>query len=450
MAIDFAPSLKQDQLFKAFGNEKTTQVLYGGAASGGKSYGLCALVVMKCLECPGIRVLIGREELKNLKATTVKTLFKLLAEWNFEKDKHFNYNQVEGEIRFYNGSTILTKQLKYEPSDPEVNSLGSLELTFAVIDEAPEVVEKVVDILHSRCGRWLNDKYNIKPMLFMTCNPSRGHCYNNFYKPYNKKKLKANRMFIPATIDDNDKMPKGYKQHLLDTLDFNDRQRLVHGKWEFDSDPNALVKFPNIDKAYDYLKPNVFTGEAYLTCDIAFTSDKCLLVRWVGLDVVEIIEVDKENEKPEEVIKALMIKHSIPKANVCYDATGAGLYLKNYLKGSYIFHSGAKPIVKGSSKKKKAQEQKEFEHLKTQCYYLLAEEIMKDDSKFRIFDDFFREELIEEVLCIKTLPKEKLDSQIKMIKKDEIKKLIGRSPDILDALAMRFVYEIKTKYKRNF
>ncbi len=447
MAIDFAPSIKQDRLFKAFHDEKTTQVLYGGAASGGKSYGLCALVVMKCLECPGIRVLMGREELKNLKATTVKTLFKLLAEWKFEKDKHYKYNQTEGVLTFYNGSEILLKQLKYEPSDPECNWLGSLEITFACVDEAPEVVEKVIDILHSRCGRWLNDEYKIKPMLLMTCNPSRGHCYSNFYKPSLKGKLKKNRMFIPATIDDNDRMPKGYKQHLLDTLDYNDRQRLVHGKWEFDSDPNALVKFSNIDKAYDYIKPQVFTGQPYLTCDIAFLSDKCLLVRWVGLCIVEIIEIDKEKEKPEEIIKALMIKHSIPKANVCYDATGAGLYLKNYLKGSYIFHSGAKPITK---KKKDKAGEKEFEHLKTQVYYMLSQEIMKDDSAFKIFDSFFREELIEEVLCIKTLPKEKLESVIKMIKKDEIKKLIGRSPDILDAIAMRFVYEIKVKYKRNF
>ncbi len=443
MPIDFAPSLKQDRLFKAFDDETTTQVLYGGAASGGKSYGLCALVVMKCLQCPGIRVLIGREELKNLKATTLKTLFKLLAEWNFEKDVHFSYNQVEGEIRFYNGSTILTKQLKYEPSDPEVNSLGSLELTFAVIDEAPEVVEKVIDILHSRCGRWLNDKYKIKPMLLMSCNPSRGHCYNNFYKPSIKGTLKPNRMFIPATIDDNDKMPKGYKEHLLTTLDYNDRQRLVYGKWEFDSDPNALVKFDNINSVYDYDKPNEFTGEKFLTCDIAFTSDKCVVILWSGFDIVEIRELDKTKERPEDVIKEMKIKHKVKNANVAYDATGAGMYLKNYLPGAYVFHSGAKPI----GRKKQF---KEFEHLKTQCYYLFAMEIMKEDSAIRIFDDTLKEELIDECLQIKTLLKEKLDAQIKMIKKDEIKKFIGRSPDILDAIVMRMVWTVKTVYQRNF
>ena len=37
-----------------------------------------------------------------------------------------------------------------------------------------------------------------------------------------------------------------------------------------------------------------------------------------------------------------------------------------------------------------------------------------------------------------------------MIKKDQIKKNIGRSPDILDALAIRFVWEIKGGFRKQF
>ena len=143
-----------------------------------------------------------------------------------------------------------------------------------------------------------------------------------------------------------------------------------------------------------------------------------------------------------------MIKHSIPKRNVAYDATGAGNYLKNYLPGSYAFHSGAKAIMRVS--KKKANESKEFEHLKTQCYYLLAQEIMSDNSRFMIFDNHFKDQIIEEILCIKTLPKDKIDSIIKMVPKSDIVKILGHSPDILDAIAMRMVWEVKQKYKRNF
>jgi hypothetical protein len=430
------------KLFDAFEDEETTQVLYGGAASGGKSYGLMALVTIKCLQFPGIRVLVGREELINLRRTTLKTLFKILAQWGLKKDMHFKYNQKTEEITFFNGSIIMLRQLKYEPSDPDVDSLGSLEITFAVIDEAPEVVEKVVNVLHSRCGRWENHKYKIKPMLFMTCNPSRGFCYSNFYRPSIKNKLKNFRKFIPATIDDNNAPGfKDYKKHLLTTLDFNDKQRLVFGKWEFDNDPNALIKFDNITRAYDFDKPSTLEGEGFITADIAFTSDKCILIRWAGFQVAEIREVLKDKERPEDVINKMKAEYNIRNKNICYDATGSGMYLKNYLPNSYVFHSGAKPIGK---------KQKEFEHLKTQCYYLLSELIMDEDSTFRIYDDNLKEELEEELLQIKTVPKEKMDDVIKMIKKDDIKKAIGRSPDILDALAMRMVYTVKTTYKRNF
>jgi len=442
MEINFEPSVKQMQLFESFDDKEVTEVLYGGAASGGKSYGLMALATIKALQYDGIKILVGREELKNLKETTLNTLFeKVFPDFGIKKDFHFNYNQTSGIITFFNGSSIIARPLKYEPSDPNVNSLGSLEITFAIIDEAPEVVEKVIKILHSRCGRWLNKQYKIKPMLFMTCNPSRGYCYNEFYRPAQKNELKSYRKFIPATIDDNKFMGDEYKKHLLTTLDFNDKQRLLYGKWEFDNDPNALIKFDNINAAYDYDKPTKLEGDKFITADIAFTSDKCILIRWVGMAVVEIREVIKDKERPEDVINQMKKEHGVRNSNIAYDATGAGMYLKNYLPNSYIFHSGGKPV---------GGKIKEFEHLKTQCYFLLANEIMKTDSSFRIFDTKLKEELIDEVLQIKTLPKEKIDAQIKMIKKDDIKKTIGRSPDILDALAMRFVYTVKTKYKRNF
>lgn len=443
MAIDFAPSLKQDQLFKAWDDEETTQVLYGGAAGGGKSYGLCALFVLKALKFPGTRYLLGREELINLKRTTLKTLYKVFKDFKLVSGTHYNYNQTSGEILFFNGSMILLMHLKYEPSDPDCDFLGGLELTAAGIDEMPEVAEKVVTVLHSRCGRWLNEKYKIKPMLYGTCNPSRGFVFDKFYKPFTKGMLAYFRKFIPATIIDNAHLTEAYAKHLETTLSGNDKRRLLQGKWEFDSDPNSLVKFSNINGAYDYDKPAEFRGTKYLTCDIAFTSDKCIIILWSGFDVIKIRVVIKDKEKPEEVIKKMKAEHKIKNANVAYDATGAGMYLKNYLPGAYVFHSGAKPI----GRKKQV---KEFEHLKTQCYYLLAMEIMKEDSAFRIFDDNLKEELVDEVLQIKTLPKEKMDGVVKMIKKDEIKKLIGRSPDILDALAMRFVWTVKTVYKRNF
>lgn len=438
MNINFEPNKKQFQMFEAFDAPEVTEVLYGGAASGGKSYGLAALHITKSLQYKGIRSLIGRHELKNLKQTTLQSFFKVCAAWGLKSEVHFNYNKTEGIITFFNGSQILLRGLPFLPSDPHCEYLGSLELTFASIDEAGETHQKVKEVLHSRCGRWLNEHFGIKPMLYLYSNPARNYLFRQFYQPSKNGTLASNRMFIQALITDHDKKfkdfdPQAYAEHLRKTLSFADYQRLVLGKWEFDDDPNALTTFAAINKAFDHVKKEQDSSKAYITADIAFESDKCVVCVWSGLAVVKIVVVEK-NEKPEEIITKLAQEYSVPKSSIVYDATGAGNYLKNYLQGAYAFHSGAKPL-KGEK----------YEHLKTQCYFYLAKAF--NEETIQIFDTVYQDEIVDECLQIKTIPKEKLESKVKMIKKEQIKKVIGRSPDILDALSMRFVFEIKGKFQ---
>jgi len=438
MNINFEPNKKQFELLSAFDAPEITEALYGGAASGGKSYGLSAMHIIKSFEYPGIRSLIGRKELKNLKATTLQSFFKVANDWKLKKDKHYEYNKSESVITFLNGSQILLRALPYLPNDPNCEYLGSLELTFASIDESGEVDQKVSSVLHSRCGRWLNEKFKIDPMLFHYSNPSRNHLFRNFYAASKNGTIAKNRLFIPALITDHQKKykdfdPVKYAEHLRQTLSFADYQRLVLGKWEFDDDPNALTTFAAINQSFDYVKGSNDSGKRYITADIAFESDRCVFIVWEGLDVLKIVDHDK-TKPPEEGIFELQQEYSVPKSNIIYDATGAGMYLKNMLQGAYAFHSGAKPL-KGEK----------YEHLKTQCYFYLAEAFNK--GTIRIFDNRYQDEIVDECLQIKTIPKEKIESKVRMIKKDEIKKYIGRSPDILDALAMRFVYEIKGKFQ---
>ncbi|MGF7230041.1 MAG: phage portal protein, partial [Arachidicoccus sp.] len=62
-------SIKQTRAIDFLQDNSTQEVLYGGAAGGGKSVLGCFWILKSSLKYPGTRWLIGRSELVNLKKT---------------------------------------------------------------------------------------------------------------------------------------------------------------------------------------------------------------------------------------------------------------------------------------------------------------------------------------------------------------------------------------------
>src|SRR5438128_10211672 len=141
---------KQSRALRFLEDKTTTEVYYGGAAGGGKSVLGCYWLLKNCFKYKGSRWLMGRSELKNLKKTTLNSFFEVAKAQGLKADVHYKLNQQESTINFPNGSQILMADLYAYPSDPEFDSLGSLEITGAFIDEAPQVSEKAKNIVKSR------------------------------------------------------------------------------------------------------------------------------------------------------------------------------------------------------------------------------------------------------------------------------------------------------------
>ena len=282
MTIDFTPSKKQDEVFELFKDKTTTEILFGGGVGSAKSYLLAAIAIIYCLLNKGIRVGLARNELTTLKKTTVVTFFEVFGNWGLEKDTHYNYNSIEGSITFFNGSTIVFQELRYLPSDPDYTRLGGLLLTFGLIDEAGECEEKGKEIFQSRCGRWLNDEHKIKPMLLMTCNPSRNFLFKDFFQAVKEGTISKHRAFVNATVYDNPFISSQYIDNLKQILSYNEIQRLLNGDWEYDGDPNSLLNFEDIKNLYDTTIQQENPNTRYISADIAFTSDNCVVLVWEG------------------------------------------------------------------------------------------------------------------------------------------------------------------------
>jgi len=163
-------SPKQREAYSYLKDNRRTEILYGGAAGGGKSWLGCLWLLMCCLKYPGSRWLMGRAVAKTLKETTLNSFFDVCTFLGLKSGSDYIYNGQAGTIQI-GQSVILLKDLFAYPSDPNFDDLGSLEITGAFIDEANQVTAKAKAIVSSRI-RYKLDEFGIIPKLLMTCNPA--------------------------------------------------------------------------------------------------------------------------------------------------------------------------------------------------------------------------------------------------------------------------------------
>jgi PBSX family phage terminase large subunit len=434
LTIDAKFTYTQEQAIEYLFDKQTTEILFGGAAGGGKSWVGCAWIIIVCLKYAGTRYLMGRSKLDALKKTTLNTFFEVCQHWNIIADKHYNFNASTNIIKFYNGSEIILKDLFLYPSDRNFDSLGSLEITGAFIDEANQITEKAKNIVASRL-RYKLDKYNIIPKLLMTCNPAKNWVYTQYYKPAKDGTIKKHRRFIQSLVDDNEYISKFYKTQ-LETLDELSKQRLLLGNWEYDVSDDSLCNYDAIVRLFDQ---QGIDGEKYITCDVArFGNDKTIIMLWKGLHITKVITLLKSaiNDVVEQ-IKQIQQQEQVKLSNIIVDEDGVGGGVKDYLR-CRGFVNNSRPIKKEN-----------YQNLKTQCYYKLASMINTAQIGISMNDVNIKQTMIEELEQIRSKDQDK-DNKLQIVPKETVKAILGRSPDYADAMAMRMYYEIDTSYGRYY
>ena len=451
---------KQVIASKYLGDDHTEEVLFGGGAGGGKSAYGALWLLDRCTKLPGTRWLMGRSRLKTLKDTTLVSFFDVCTKLKIPST-YYNYNQQKSVITFLNGSEILLKDLFSYPSDPNFDELGSLEITGAFIDEVNQISVKARNIVKSRIRYKLNDftcygeategldvmEYDenqepckwmdskgrtlpgLVPKSLYTCNPAKNWVYSDFYKPSRDNELPTKRKFIQALLLDNKHISGHYRESLLG-LDEVSKQRLLYGNWEYDDDPTKLVNYDSIIDTFT--NSQVEKGTTYITADIArLGSDKAVIMVWEGWRVIHIKEFAKSriNEIQEE-IEDLIKTFNVPYSRIIADEDGVGGGLIDYMKG-------IKGFVNGS----KALNDENYMNLKSQCYYKLSKRINDGGLYIAKHTPSQKTAIIEELEQVKSY-KIDSDSKLRVMPKDKVKELLGRSPDYSDTLMMRAWFDL--------
>lgn len=424
---------KQGEALTYLTDNTTNLFWYGGAAWWGKTFLGCGRLNMMCIAYPWSRWFIARDQLKRLKQSTLMTLLSDVHPLNgIVPDKHFVYKQQDSLIQYYNWSIIFLLDASRMPSDPMYQRFGSIEVCWWLIDEAAEVKKLAVDILLSRC-RYKLVEFGLIPKVFCVFNPDKWRVYSTFYKPHRDWMLPEHTNFVPALATDNPSLSPEYLKS-LGKLPEAQRQRLRYGNFDYDDTPWRLFDY---DALYDMRTNPITNGTKYIICDPArLGEDEAVIMVFNGREEIETVvyKVSLITELATR-IQQLSQQYKIPMRQTLVDADGVGWWLVDILKCK-PFHNGASPVQ--TKEEKRIELKPNFENLKTQCVFALSEHY----TKIRFNTEKYKELIIEELDVVVEIDIDK-DGKCKIIKKQDIKEKLWRSPNYLDVLLMRCWFELE-------
>ena len=198
------------------------EVLWGGAAGGGKSYWLL-MCASQYAESRDSHSLILRRTYPELEGTLIpdsKQMFQ----------GHASYNEVKKKWTFPSGSTISFGHIQ---NDDDKHKYQSASFQTICFDEASSFTKDQYLYMMSRLRR---NKYNNVPVrIRCASNPGGiGHEWlkERFVDTSNEIADWKSKIFIPARLEDNPHIDQvTYRENLME-LDHVTRAQLLHGDWE--------------------------------------------------------------------------------------------------------------------------------------------------------------------------------------------------------------------------
>lgn len=458
-------SQKQKQLLELINDPTINELLIGGSAGGGKTFTVCLAIVLLAKQYPGARFFVGRKTLKSLKQSTINSLLTKVHPMLGIDEEDFAFHAGDMTLDYINGSKLIFGELEKTPTDPDFARLGSLEIDLAFIEEAGEISLEAKNAIKSRVGRGImNTNYGIPGKIILSCNPSNNFLKEEYYRPYKKlgaggfqkwkigtvevngERMDSFRAFLRASVYDNPFMPQSYIDNLK-SLPEKQRRRLLDGDWDYADEEDSLFKSGLLEKAITYDRPEPNLANSWIGVDV---SDKgndrtvfTLIINGVAItQKLSSVQMNWEqtSEKPisrliaDELINFAMANGFTQQyaSHITVECNGVGAALRDMLKerGWYLTEYTA------------------THKTRSEGYYDLM--LAMDSGELKILDGMNGLDDLERELSAHTYTMREQAPDI--IKKEKIKMVIGRSPDLADSLMIAWwgkQYQSSRNPKRN-
>lgn len=385
-----------EYIFKRF--DEDLAIACCGVGSG-KSAGLAIWLVMQCCKKPGIRGIMVAQTHDALKKALLSEI-RAFCDWS-----HIDYTiQNRREVHFANGSHIFG----YSAENPTA-VLGLSEIALLAIDEAAYIPEEMYNYCRDRMR---GSKY--KSMTRLISSPNSLAKVNNWFG--NLVKKYPSKVIYASSLDNRFSSPE-YKAELKERYQegTNLYRQQVMGEI-VDSDVASQIIFRNqfpLNKR-DTGKDLWFGMDA---SGVGADSDMYVVVDKYGM--VDYIEkVEASTQQKAGIVSMLYGKHNIKYGNI--DLTGG------YGNGVYDLTKDKDLAISGVNFAQKAFDPDKYPNARTEMYLELAKAVREG---FWV-NDIVKEELLAQALFINNR------GQGQLVPKEDIKKILGHSPDLCDAVAL--------------
>lgn len=270
---------------KVFVDATATEVLYGGSAGGGKSYGQVIDALLCALRYSGIKQIIFRRTYSELDMSIIRTMMSVYPQ------ELYKYNSTSHTFKFKNGSII---DCGYIATDADVRRYQSAEFDIIRFDELTHFTEYQYTYMMSR----LRGTNNYPKQIKSSTNPgSVGHQwvkarFVDCLVPDTPKMIgNTSRVFVPAKVTDNKFLMQSDPDYInrLQTLSESDRKALLDGCWDiFDGQ-----YFAEFDREIHTCKPFEIPKEWRRYRAFDYGLDR-FAIYWIAIDSSRDVYVYRE------------------------------------------------------------------------------------------------------------------------------------------------------------
>lgn len=222
---------------------------------------------------------------------------------------------------------------------------------------------------------------------------------------------------------------------------------------EYVENAGALFRYTSLVDLFTNSVPK--TEEKYLTVDVADDgTDKTVFSFWQGRECYRIEQyLQLHTDGIVSLIRDEASKERIPYSHIAVDAigVGAGVASSPLLMGIVGFKSSYGAIradvdptrLPNVHYTKDAPLTSEYRNLRSQCIFLLARLVNDHEIAVRVEDQRVKSHIIEELSTYQDASSG--DGKRMATQKEDVRAIIGRSPDITDTLIMRMYFELRER-----